>query len=78
MRVGADSLLLDRGVVIAGINDNYHGSAPDIGALEYGDGCAFDYDTDGDVDGQDLVEFDDRDEDNLAGFVTEFGRIDCD
>jgi hypothetical protein len=74
----ADSPLLDRGVVIAGINDNYRGSAPDIGALEYGDDCAFDYDPDGDVDGQDLVEFDDKDEDNLAGFAAEYGRIDCD
>jgi hypothetical protein len=77
-RPAADSPLVDRGVVIAGINDNYHGSAPDIGALEYVDGCAFDYDTDGDIDGQDLVEFDGKAEDNLAGFAVEFGRIDCD
>jgi len=30
------SPLIDRGVVIAGINDDYLGSAPDIGALEFG------------------------------------------
>ena len=27
---------IDRGVLIPGINDNFNGSAPDIGAFEYG------------------------------------------
>jgi len=32
----SDSLLVDRGLVIPGINDDYQGSAPDIGAVERG------------------------------------------
>jgi len=32
------SALIDAGVLIPGINDDYHGSAPDLGAFEYADG----------------------------------------
>ena len=33
---GAGSPLIDRGLVIAGINDAFEGAAPDIGAVEFG------------------------------------------
>jgi len=32
----AGSALIDRGLVLPGINDSFEGSAPDIGAIEYG------------------------------------------
>jgi hypothetical protein len=35
-RPRADSDLVDNGVLVAGVNDDYVGSAPDIGAYEYG------------------------------------------
>ena len=34
-RLAAGSALIDRGVVLPGINDDYAGNAPDIGAYEY-------------------------------------------
>ena len=77
----ADSPLVNRGLIIPGINDNYSGSAPDIGALEYGSRCAFDHDGDGDVDGRDMTEGLDLlggAEEDLAGLAKEFGRVDCD
>jgi hypothetical protein len=40
--LGSDSGLIDAGVVIPGINDDYVGAAPDIGAFEYY-GCAWVY-----------------------------------
>ncbi len=36
LRPLADSPLIDAGVVIPGVNDGYSGSAPDIGAFEFG------------------------------------------
>lgn len=36
-RLAAGAGAIDRGVVLAGINDGYDGSAPDAGALEYGE-----------------------------------------
>ena len=35
-QLSPDSQLIDAGVFIPGINDNFNGSAPDIGAFEYG------------------------------------------
>lgn len=36
LHLQANSPLIDKGVRIPGVNDNYTGSAPDIGAFEYG------------------------------------------
>ena len=33
----ADSAAVDKGVVLANVNDNYTGSAPDLGAYEFGE-----------------------------------------
>ncbi len=35
LRLGSDSPLIDRGLVIRGFNEDYSGEAPDIGAFEY-------------------------------------------
>ncbi|MBN2288554.1 MAG: dockerin type I repeat-containing protein [Candidatus Glassbacteria bacterium] len=36
LRPGPSSLLIDRGALIRGVNEDYSGQAPDIGAFEYG------------------------------------------
>ena len=36
LRPAKNSALIDKGVLVEGINDNYQGDAPDIGAYEYG------------------------------------------
>jgi hypothetical protein len=37
LRLAADSVAVDRGTALAGINDDYSGNAPDLGAYESGD-----------------------------------------
>ncbi len=54
-RPAAGALFIDRGVVLPGINDNFSGSAPDMGAFESISDCMVDKDSDGDVDGHDLA-----------------------
>ncbi len=57
-RLSSESALIDAGVVIPGVNDDYIGFAPDIGAFEYaGQACVVDFDLDGDVDGLDIAVF---------------------
>lgn len=72
-RLDPESKLIDAGVVLAGINDDYFGAAPDIGAFEFA--CSADADGDGDVDGKDLAVFAAAySEDCLKGFTEAFGK----
>ena len=71
----SDSKLIDAGTTIPGINDDFSGNAPDIGAFERK--CIFDGDGDGDVDGIDLATFALEATENFRAFAQEFGRSDC-
>lgn len=40
LRLASDGLAVDRALLIPGLNDDFHGSGPDLGALEFDPGTA--------------------------------------
>ena len=62
MTLNSDCNAVDAGVMLPGINDDYYGNAPDLGAYEVGAVLPHygvritDFDGDGDTDGADLAE----------------------
>lgn len=64
--LSSQSDLVDAGLLIPGINDDYTGTAPDIGAFEQTGSCRGDLEPDGEVDGADL-----------SIFTADFGRTNC-
>ncbi len=74
-RLVGGSALVDARVIIWGINDDFSGDAPDIGAFERK--CSFDIDSDGAVDGLDLGSSASGNLEKIRTFAREFGKSAC-